>query len=391
MSAQLRVLVVHNRYQHRGGEDSVCESEVDLLRQRGHEVSLYERDNADISASSRSRTVIDTIWSSRTVRELNERCVGFRPDIVHFHNTFPLISPSAYHAVSALHVPVIQTLHNFRLSCLQAMFLRDGAICEDCIGRVPWKGVLRGCYRGSKAQSGVLAAMLVTHRLLGTYQTRVTRYIALNEFCRQKFIDSGLPAEKVAVKPNFVDVRLGEAQVRRGGLYVGRLSPEKGISTLAGALRELAGAAHVDVVGSGPSESVLDGCPGLSRIGWESPDGVLARMRGAAYLVMPSIWYENFPRTLVEAFAVGLPVIASRLGALAMLIEDRVTGLLFDPSSEKSLADAILWAEQHPDDMAAMGRNARRVYEEHYSAEANYLRLMEIYNDAVASTRAGGR
>lgn len=383
MDTPYRVLVAHNRYQHKGGEDSVCEAEIALLRQRGHEVRLYERDNAEIDKASPLTVARDSVWSRRTVADINALTLKFRPDIIHVHNTFPLISPSLYAAAAALRIPVVQTLHNFRLSCLQAMFLRDGVVCEDCLGRVPWRGVVRACYRGSRSQSAVLATTLVAHRLRGTYRRDVTRYIALNEFCRRKFIEAGLPADRVVIKPNFVDVPDAPRTPGAGGLYVGRLSPEKGIRTLAQALTLLSGRARLDVVGTGPEQAVLEGQSAVHLIGWAGPDEVLARMRAAAWLVMPSIWYENFPRTLVEAFAVGLPVIASKIGALAELVEHKVTGLLFEPGSVQSLADAIGWAEEHPEDMRIMGSNARAAYVSKYSAPENYRRLIEIYEGAA--------
>jgi glycosyltransferase involved in cell wall biosynthesis len=385
-----RVLVVHNRYQHKGGEDSVCEAEVALLRQRGHEVRLYERDNAEIDKASPVAVARDSVWSRRTVADFNALALEFRPDIVHVHNTFPLISPSLYAAAAAKRIPVVQTLHNFRLSCLQATFLRDGAVCEDCLGGMPWRGVVRACYRGSRSQSAVLAATLLTHRLRGTYRRDVTRYIALNEFCRRKFVEGGLPADRIVIKPNFVDVADVPRTGGAGGLYVGRLSLEKGIGTLARALTLLSGRAQLDVVGTGPEQLSLEGVSGVRLVGWARPEEVLARMRAAAWVVIPSICYESFPRTLAEAFAVGLPVIASRIGALAELVEHKVTGLLFESGSAHSLAEAIAWAGAHPEEMRIMGSNARAVYESKYTAAENYRRLVDIYDGAVRDTLARG-
>jgi glycosyltransferase involved in cell wall biosynthesis len=278
----------------------------------------------------------------------------------------------------------VQTLHNFRLMCVQAMFLHDGRVCEDCLGHVPWRGVTRKCYRNSGLQSAALAVMLGVHRTLGTFRDKVTRYIALNEFCRSKFVEGGLPASRISVKPNFVDVERPVEGPRGGGLYVGRLAPEKGIAVLMQALRELRGVT-IDVIGIGPQQHEVAGHPQLNMLGWLTHDEIYERMRRASYLVMPSIWYENFPRTLVEAYANSLPVIASHLGAMAELVEHGRTGLLFEPGAAHDLARHIAWAEAFPAKMRAMGDEARERYESRFTSERNYAELMAIYEDAIAS------
>lgn len=390
MAAPLRVLIAHNRYQQRGGEDMVVEAEAALLRQHGHPVDCMWRDNHDVAGMSRWRLAGETLWSARSGREFAERVVAFRPDILHVHNSFPLISPSLYWAAASRGTPVVQTLHNFRLMCPQAMFLRSGRVCEDCQGRPPWRGVVHRCYRHSVAQSAVVAAMLSTHRCLGTYRSKVTRYIALNEFCRRKFVEGGLPGERISVKPNFVDIEDGPQAERAGGLFVGRLAEDKGIEVLAEAVQ--IAATQVTVVGAGPMQERIRGSDGIGLTGLLAHDEIADRMRRSSYLVMPSLWYENFPRTLVEAFACGLPVIASRLGALAELVDDGCTGLLFEPGSAADLARAIRWAEEHPQEMRRMGRLARAEYEAKYTPEKNYELLMAIYGDAIAAAsreRAG--
>jgi len=383
----MRVLIAHNAYQHRGGEDSVVEAEMVLLRQHGHAVEIYSRHNDDIGALSISSLARRTFWSSRTVEDVSRLIQAFQPDVIHSHNTFPLISPSLYWAAERAGVPVVQTLHNFRLMCLNALFLREGRVCEDCMGHLPWRGVARACYRGSRAASAVLAGMLALHRELGTYRNKVARYIALNEFCRGKFIEGGLPAERVLVKPNFVDFAAPQPAPRAGLLFVGRLSIEKGMATLAAAMALLPDA-QLRVAGDGPEAGLLDGMAGVAKLGSLPGEAVRQEMSHAAVLVVPSIWYENFPRTLVEAFACGLPVIASRIGALAELVRDGETGLLFEPGNPRDLADKMAWALAHPELMAAMGRNARAQYETEFSAEVNYRRLMEIYQEAIDEVKS---
>ena len=378
-----RILVVHNAYQHKGGEDSVVEAEVELLRARGHQVEQYSRDNSELNGAHRFATAREALWSPRTVRETAARVNKFHPDVIHAHNTFPLISPSLYWAAARAHVPVVQTLHNFRLLCAQGQFLRNGSLCEDCLGTLPWRGVINRCYRGAAGHSTLLVAMLGLHRALRTYENKVTRYIALSEFSRAKLIQGGLPPHKISVKPNFVTASPGGGGERKGGLFVGRLSHEKGVALLLAALNRLPGA-MIDVMGNGPEAGAVAAHPQVRHHGHKEQSAVLATMRCTAYLVLPSITYENFPRTIVEAFACGLPVIASRLGALAEIVEDGRTGLLFEPGSPEDLAQKIAWAEADPAAMRRMGENARREYELKYTAEINYQQLMRIYQEAVA-------
>jgi glycosyltransferase involved in cell wall biosynthesis len=263
------------------------------------------------------------------------------------------------------------------------MFMREGAICEDCIGKLPWRGILRRCYRDSAAQSAVLVGMLGVHRALGTFRRHVDCYIALNGFCRDKFVQAGLPVERIAVKPNFVDLPAPDfVAPRAGALYVGRLSPEKGIRVLAEAAASRRGD-PIEVIGTGPAGDGLEQASGVALLGPRTQPEIYARMRGAAYLVLPSVWYENFPRVLVEAFACGLPVIASRLGAMAELIADRVTGLLFNPGDPRDLAAKMRWADAHPEILQRMGRAARDEYQHRYTPEVNFAQLAGIYEQAM--------
>lgn len=378
----MRILVAHNAYQQRGGEDSVVADEMALLRRYGHEVQRYGRHNDEIAGTSRSALAAGTLWSARTAREVPALIRQFRPDIVHVHNTFPLISPGIYWAAAAQGVPVVQTLHNFRLLCPQAMFLRAGKVCEDCLGRLPLAGLVHGCYRDSRVQTAIACVTLGLHRGLGTFQQKVTRYIALNEFCRAKFIAGGLPAGRILVKPNFVDIEAMPERSRSGVLFVGRLSPEKGLPILLRAMSLLPGI-RLRVAGDGPEACIMDGAPGVTALGRLNASEVRQEMSTAEVLVVPSIWYETFGLVVIEAFACGLPLIVSRLGALADLVDDGVTGLHFEPGNAAELAAKIQWALAHPAEMAVMGRNARQEYERSYSAERNYKLLMRIYDEAI--------
>lgn len=388
VSGHLRVLIAHNAYQLRGGEDSVVEAETDLLRQRGHEVDLWIRHNDDVHGMSRLTLARQTLWSSETVGLLRDRIASFQPDVIHVHNTLPLISPSVFWAAASKGVPVVQTLHNFRLLCPQATFLREGRVCEDCLGRrLPWPALKHRCYRESALQTGAVAAMVMLHEGMGTWRHKVTRYIALNEFCRRKFIEGGVPAERIDVKPNFVD-QLGtpDWSDRRGGVYVGRLSVEKGVTTLIDAMRSLP-TCSVAVIGSGPLEAEVQAIAGEAWLGARPLGEVMARLSRAAYLVLPSACYEGFPRTLVEAYACGVPVIASRHGSLQELVKEGRTGLLFEPGNAAALAECIRWAKLNPQAMLEMGRAARAEYEALYTPEKNATQLEGVYRRAMADLR----
>lgn len=378
----MKILIAHNAYQYRGGEDSVVESEIVLLRSRGHEVATFFRSNDDIAGIPPVSVATQTLWSSRTTHELAELIRAFRPDVIHVHNTLPMISPSVYWAAARAGVPVVQTLHNFRLMCLNALFLREGKVCEDCMGHLPWRGVARACYRGSHAASAVVAGMLAFHRALGTYSSRASRYIALNDFCRNKFVEGGLPADRIVVKPNFVDAPAPQDLPRRGLLYVGRLSVEKGVESLAKAAVLLPDA-RLRVVGDGPLAALLDDVQGIVGLGRLSGEAVLDEMNNTVAVVVPSIWYETFGMVVVEAFARGTPVIASRIGALAELVSEGETGLLFEPGNAQDLADKMAWALAHPKQMAEMGGKARDKYEAEFTPEKNYVQLMAIYEDVI--------
>ncbi len=382
----MRILVAHNQYHYRGGEDTVVDAEVALLRQHGHEVEVYRRDNAELAAMSPPSAALSTLWSRRTLDDLAHLVDGFAPDLVHAHNTFPLISPSLHAGARRHRLPVIQTLHNFRLVCPQAMLVRRGRSCTDCVGRLPWPGVLHRCYRQSFMQTSTVAAMLVMHRLRRTWQRDVTRFIALNQMCRDIFTEGGLPMDKLVIKPNFVVAHCTpDWEQRSGGVFIGRLAEEKGLDVLAQALQQLPGQ-RIAVYGKGPLQSMVMQSPGLDFRGFQTPEVLARRMHAAAYLVMPSTGVESFGLVAVEAFAAGTPVIASRQGGLLELIVHGKTGLLVEPGNASALAQAIRYAETHPEQMRAMGRAAWESYLANYTPERNYAQLMHIYQQAIAAS-----
>jgi glycosyltransferase involved in cell wall biosynthesis len=368
-----------------------------MLRNAGHQVIPYVRSNWEVQAYGGIRKITlakTAIWASKTRQDFVRLLRDEKPDIVHVHNTFMMISPAIYSACCETKVPVVQTLHNYRLLCPAATFFRDGKVCEECLAGSLWHGVQHGCYHNSRSTTAVVAVMLGLHRLRGTWAREVACFVALSEFSRHKFIEGGFPPEKIFVKPNFVYPDPDSSSVDRNyALFVGRLSPEKRVSTVLEAWKLLGHSIPLLVIGGGPDQQQLEAevrRHGLSMIGFvgQVPRAlVLNRISGARFLIFSSEWYENFPVTIAESFACRTPVIASRIGAMSEIVSDGRTGLLFSPGDSRDLAQKVEWAWTHPNEMRAMGDEARKEYETKYTAEKNYPALMQIYNRAM-STRS---
>jgi glycosyltransferase involved in cell wall biosynthesis len=392
----MRILLLHNRYQFRGGEDIAVEQEFALLREHGHDVRLLlEQNDSFSSIAGAVSTACSAVYSAQSRRRVADELRALHPDVVHVHNFFPLLSPSVYMACREAGVPVLQTLHNYRLICPGANLFRDGRPCEDCVGRsVPWPGVLHGCYRGSRAGTAAVAAMVGIHKALNTWSHAVDGYIALSEFARRKLIAGGLPAEKFHVKPNFVASDPGVGLGSGGyALYVGRLSEGKGSDVLLEAWKLLETRIPLVIVGEGPMVSKVASTAraiGADYRGPLSRTEVIECMRCAAMLVFPSVWYEAFPLVIAEALACGLPVLTSDAGSAAELIDNGRTGLHFRSGDAKDLAAKAesLWRDRQT--LGHMREEARAEYEAHYNAERNYARLMEIYGLVLAQKKEAG-
>ncbi len=391
----MRILVVHNYYQRRGGEDESTDQEVHLLRKYGHQVKLYSRHNDEIKSFSLPRKALlflEPTWSSRSYQEIKRVIQEFRPDIVHFQNFFPLISPAAYYACAESRVPVVQTLRNYRLLCPSGLFFRDGKVCEECMGHSLWRSLFYGCYRNSRIQTAPVVLMLLTHRMLRTWLRKVDAYIALTEFSKQRFVEGGLPEDKIFVRPNFLSEDPGPGELKREfGVFVGRLSPEKGLKVLLEAWRGLPDV-PLKIVGDGPLRPWIEeyirqnGLDKVELVGFVSSDVVLEYLKRALFLVVPSVWYETFGRTIIEAYATGTPVVASRLGAMVDLVEEGRTGLLFNPGNSEDLKAKIWYIIEHPDEARCWGQKARHVFEEKYSSHSAYVSLIEIYRKALKNS-----
>jgi glycosyltransferase involved in cell wall biosynthesis len=388
----MKVLRVHNYYQQPGGEDQCFAAEIALLEANGHQVVRYTAHNDAIDAMDRIEVAARTLWNQHSYRELRALIRRERPAIAHFDNTFPLISPAAYYAARHEGIPVVQSLHNFRLFCADAYFFRDGRVCEDCLGKaLPWPALQHRCYRNSVLATGVVAALQVSHRAIGTWQRQVNRFVALTEFGRRKFIAGGIPAEKIVVKPNFVATDPGIGAGDGGyALFVGRLSPEKGIETLLTAWERAGSHLPLKIVGDGPLRGTVQAAaerlPQIAWLGQRNSAEVLELMRHAAMLVFPSRWYETFGRVIIEAYAVGLPVVASNLGSMSDLIVHGQTGLHARPGDPADLAAQVIRIATNAQERDAMRQGARAAFESAYTAERNYAQLMAIYHACLAAT-----
>jgi glycosyltransferase involved in cell wall biosynthesis len=386
----LTVVSLYNRYLNRGGEDQVFEAEAELLAAHGYRVIRME-DHLREPAGWRERWELarNTVWSNDWHIKMWQLLEQHRPDIVHIHNWWPQMSPAVCYVAHSARVPVIHTLHNYRLLCPNAIFFRDGHTCEDCLGKtVPWPGVLHACYQRSRVRTAVIANVLARHRKRKTWSEQVDVYIALSEFARCKFIEGGLPAERIVVKPNFVypTPAMGEGD---GGyaLYVGRLAEPKGIATLLAGWERMHGKLPLKIVGDGPMSTEVQaatrGRLGIEWLGRVSHDRVVELMQAATALVFPSICYEGFPMAIVEAFATGLPVVASDLGTMSSLVQHGRTGLHFRPGDAASLAHRVEWISTHSVERRQMRQNARAEFDAKYTAEKNYDTLIHIYETAI--------
>lgn len=381
----MKLLLAHNCYQQLGGEDRVFDFEASLLERAGHQVDRLVVSNDDIGTfgemieNARSLT-----WSARGYALAANHIRRFKPDVMHVHNFFAVLTPAIYDAAADAELPVVQTLHNFRITCANAMLLRDNAPCERCIAGTPYNAVRFRCYRHSYVASFALARMISYHRRRNTW-AKVARYIALSEFSRSRFVAAGLPAETIVVKPNAtVDPGIRTGSMGDAVLFVGRLSEEKGVRTLIEAARLIGN--PVRIVGDGPLRDEFEKSAPANVIflGHISPDKVRAEMADARCLVIPSLCYENFPMTLAEAYAIGLPVIASRLGSLIELVDDDVTGFHFTPGNAAELASAIKQLKENEAAAARMGQAARQRYLDRYTSDRALRDLETIYGSVIA-------
>ena len=388
----MKILLMHNYYQHSGGETVVLEREKAVLEEHGQEVRIVATHSNQITSMlSKVAAAAKSIYSPSARRMAEAEISAFKPDIVHVHNFLPLLSPSVYYACRSAGVPVVQSIHNYRQVCPGGQLLRKGQVCELCVKkRFAWPGIVHACYKGSTAATATVAAMLSIHHALGTWEKLVDVYIAPCDFVRRKLIEGGVPPLKIEIKPHFVDDD-GCVGDGKGGyaLFAGRLSPEKGVDTLLASWEELDNIIPLIIAGDGSSAALLSDAQAkiqnLKCLGWVPHESVRDLMRGAAFLIVPSKWYEAFGLVIIEAFSVGTPVIVSAFGAIQELVCDAITGWHFQPGDARDLVAKVKWAVSHPEYLREMRVRARAEFEAKYTPERNYELLMRIYQRACAA------
>lgn len=378
-----KVLIVHNYYQIPGGEDTVVANEKKMLEEHGHKVILYSRNNGELKQMSMLQKFvlpITTIFNARTYKEIKRIIETEDIDIVHVHNTLNLVSPAVYYAARAMKVPVVQTVHNFRLLCPGATLYRDGHICEDCVECGLWCAVKRKCYRESRVQT--LACVLSTwfHRMTGIYGK--IKYICLTEFNRKKLLNlKQIKPEQVFVKPNFVESKdsfVPEEKRENQFIFAGRLDKLKGVDILFEAWKRMGDAAPKLVVcGTGPMEKWCKSFVQQNRVniemrGFVSNTEARRLIANSKALVLPTQWYEGFPMSIVEAFSVGTPVVCSNLGNVGSIVEEGVTGCKFRSDSVDGLVLAV-------NRCYGLHESTLREYQKKYTSEINYKTLIDIY------------
>ena len=378
-------MLLHSRYLSgsASGENRVVEDELRLLREAGHEVDVWQPSVG--TETSGPRLATDAVWSRTATREVKRLVRRRRPDLVHVHSLFPRLSPAVLRAIPH-DIPIVMTLHNFRLMCLPATYLRGGSICEDCAGRMPWRGIRHACYRGSRAASAALAVSLTVHRRLDTF-SRVSRFLAVSRFVRDKHVEAGLDPNRIVVKANFAwptDRRRGP-----GGplLFLGRISPEKGLDTV---LRALPPTLELVVAGDGSQRASLEqqSRPGVKFLGEVRADDVPGLLRSARALLVPSRWYEGQPRAIVEAFASGVPVLASRIGGLPELVGDGINGRLVDPDDVAAWRIA-LDSVADDEESLRLGHEAFATWERRFTPDVAIEELENVYRDVLAGAQEG--
>lgn len=379
-----KVLMVHNFYQIGGGEHTVFKNEVELLRENGHEVIEYTRSNDELKSSKLKLVLLPltTIWSWKTFWEVRRIIKKEKIDIVHCHNTFPLISPSVYYAARSMNVPVIQTIHNFRFLCPNGSFFCNGKVCEKCYEKNSFKDAIKNnCYRNSKIQTLVLVAMLKFHRWIGTYKK--ISYIFLTDFNRRKFdklID--INSDQVFIKPNFVkEVKTSDYKKDKVFVYASRLEENKGLKLLIQYWKNLSEDYILHIYGDGPLKEYVEGntAANIIYMGFKGQDEIFKDLSGAMAMVFPSIWYEGFPMIIAESMALGCPVLSSNIGNEGDIVSSSGGGVVFDPYNQDSFIEAIKDIEENN---SIYRYAAHSYYKNILNKSENLASLEDIYEKA---------
>ncbi len=382
----MRILLAHNKYQHPGGEDVVFEQEGKLLSESGHEINKFVVSNDSIEGLiSKADAFLNILDNRRVVEEFADQVSSFKPDVVHFHNFFPRLSPGAVSYVLERKIPTLQTLHNFRHVCANGMFLRRNSICQMCLNRpmrIP--ALIHRCYRHSSLATFAVARVGRRFRqLCDSYPHHLT-LVALTSFAREQMINDGYSPYQILTKPNSApDAGVGPQTRERRVLFVGRLSVEKGADFLIQLAKSID--ATFEIIGDGPERERLRASASRNVVfrGWLDHHDVLERIKSATVLAVPSRWFEGFPMIVPEAFSTGTPIIASRIGSLAEIVEDGISGITRESDNHQSWREAIQLMLDDPRLARSLGHGARLVFEEKYTSQHNLRRLIEIYSYAI--------
>lgn len=379
--------MAHSYYRQRGGEDEAFDRQAALLESHGVRVERFTAANAELEALSAYTQAARTLWNRDTVARMAGAIAAFHPDVVHLHNSFPALSPSIIHAAKAQGIPVVMTMHNYRMACANGLFFRDGKPCEQCMHKgFAWPALRRRCYRGSMAASAVGAGVIGLHRQRGTWEL-VDRFIAPSRFAAVRLEAMGVAHDRIRVIPHAVTGDAPPERKRHGLFYAGRLSEEKGLRTLLQAMARLDESHHLTIAGDGPlAELVSQAAKVDTRIRWLgrlSTEAVRAEMHRAIAVVVPSHCYETFGLTAAEAYATATPVIGSALGAIGEIVKEGITGLHFETGNPVDLAEKIRWALAHEPEMHAMGCAARAHYERNFTSGAHIRALRELYGEVT--------
>lgn len=382
----MKIVQAHNFYQITGGEDTVVASEKKLLEDNGHEVITYYKHNDEIQNYSTSQKIgllKKTTWSANTLVEFKRVLKESRADVCHVHNFLPLISPSIFEACSELNIPVVLTLHNYRLICTNGLFLRENKICEDCMGKSAYGSVRKKCYRNSVVQTYAVARMIEKNKKAGTWQSKVDSFICLTDFAKNKFEEHGLPKSKLMVKPNFISSPLLEkdTEVEKYFLFVGRITASKGVDLIKMVAKFLN--YPIYMIGEGDLEQSFENEKGIRLLGKKSYEETQGFIANAEALVVPSIWYEGMPMTILEAFSQKTPVIASDIGGIASMIQHKENGLLFKTNSGDAFKAQLEYAINNPSEMEVISDQAFQKFNDLYSSKSNYQQLLDIYNRVI--------
>lgn len=387
----MKILLIHNKYKQAGGEDAIFEMEKSLLEGNNHQVKAVVFDNAEIDNLSKTlKLSYQLVYNKKSKAIIEDAIIQFKPDVIHVHNFFYLASPSIFFAAHQANIPIIVTLHNYRLICSGSLLMRNDKPCELCTNQMfPLHGIKYGCHRDSRVQTAQLTLATGIHKFLRTWSTKVTEYICLTNFAKAKFTHSSLQLrpENIVVKPNSVDdIKPSDFSERDNFfLFIGRLSQEKGIEVL---LKAFANSNHViEIIGDGPLrhlvvEAALQN-PSIKYSGYQDKTVVYNRLRKSKALIVPSICYENLPTAILEAFAAGTPVIISDIGNLNEIVSNNYNGIHFKTNNANDLIRVVASVAANPQEFQPLYKNARRTFESNYTHEINYSNLMRIYQDAI--------